>query len=156
VKFLKSAAFHEAAHAVARAHVGAKITGAEIRRDGTGFSEGTGKLWRSGSGGQYAAWDSLIVTLSGAYAEARICKRSRAIVCMTSGREDFEEARQAVDWLTARGYANSREGAWDRAERETLEFMRARWPDIERVAAGLLQRGKLTAREVRRCLKGSA
>ncbi len=152
--FQKAAAFHEAAHAVARAHVGAQVTGAEIRPDGTGFSEGTGELWRSASGGQYAAWDALIVALSGPYAEARLSKQSRAIVCLTRGRDDWQGAKLAIRWLAAKDFAPSEAKAWERAERETLDFLRSRWPAIERVAAGLLERGRLEAEEVRRLLEG--
>lgn len=149
----RAAAFHEAAHAVARAHVGAKITGAAISLDGAGVSFGTGELWRSASGGQGAAWDYLIVTLAGAYAEARIAKQSRAVVCLTRGREDHEEARAVIRWLTAHDFATNESAAWDRAERETLEFLREGWPAIERVAAGLLKSGRLEAAEVQRLIK---
>lgn len=149
-RYSKVAAFHEAGHAVARAHVGARITAAKINLDGTGVSFGTGELWRSASCGQGAAWDALIVTLAGAYAEARISKQSRVLICLTRAREDMEEGREAVRWLVRRGFAVSIEAAWERAERETLDFLRDSWSAIERVAAGLLERGSLEADEVRR------
>jgi hypothetical protein len=66
-----------------------------------------------------------------------------------SGKLDLEEAAPAITWLVRRGYARSRMEALFRVHIETLAFLALRWGAIERVSAGLLKDGKLTARQVR-------
>lgn len=151
----KAVAYHEAAHAVARAYVCSPICAVEIRHDGSGLSEGTGEQWECATGGQYASWDLLIVLLAGACAEARISKRPRCVVQLTNGADDFANAQPAISWLVARGYARDEDAAWRRAEAETAAFVQENWADIERVAIRLLQRGRMSAEEVRDSLGDS-
>jgi hypothetical protein len=61
----------------------------------------------------------------------------------------MEAAAPAIAWLVRRGYASSRMEALVRVHHETLVFLTLRWDAIERVSAGLLKGGRLTARQVR-------
>jgi hypothetical protein len=145
----KAAAFHEAAHAVARLHVGERATGVLIGNDGSGLSLGTGQQWAAGHG-QYSAWNLVLYCLAGPYAEARVSRRARALVMLTGGGEkDYRVAQNPVRWLVTRGYADTESAAWERGERETLAFLGERWAAIARVADALLQSGRLSASEVR-------
>ena len=144
----RRAAYHEAAHAVARIHVGASPAGCEIRADGTGDTHGTGEPWRSASEGQYAAWEMLTYKLAGGYAEARVAKASAAFIFMTASKEDMESAQEVLIWLVKRRFAVDTDAAWLRAENETRRFLRERWADIERVAIALIDQGRLEPTDV--------
>lgn len=141
-------AIHEAAHAVARIHVGAVPTPVEIYRNGSGMSHGTGEVWTSSSRGQYVTWDLLIVLLAGALAEARVAKRDSLWILLSAGRVDYQQAQALFRQLIDDGYARDMAAAHDRAEEETRAFLRLRWKAIERVARPLAQRGRLEAAEV--------
>lgn len=144
----KGAAFHEAAHAVARLHVGAMATAVEISRTGGGHTHGTPGRWPGR--GQDRMWKWLLCLFAGSYAEAYVSRRSLARTLVTSGKLDLEEAEPAIAWLVARGYASDSQGVCELAHWETFAFLIERWDSIERVAAALLENGRLSARQVRR------
>lgn len=123
---LRIAAFHEAAHAVARLHVGAEPMAVEINEDGSGLSHGSGKcLGQLSGGGQYAAWSSLIIALSGGFAESRVAKQDSSLVFLAGGGvEDYAEAQETFTWLVEHGFTADEHEAWLRAEREMKEFLR--------------------------------
>ena len=147
-KYSRAVLFHEAAHAVARLHVGECATATEVRPDGSGMSHGTGLPWRPESSGQHAAWDFLLVRLSGGYAEARVSRRSAFSVFFTNAKDDHDNAQNAISWLVENGYADSGDAAWLRAETETRDFLNHRWQAIQRVATALQTAGKLDGAEV--------
>jgi hypothetical protein len=93
-------------------------------------------------------WNWCLVLFAGSYAEAFETRRSLARTLRTSGKLDLESAAPAVAWLVRRGYARTRMEALRRVHAETLVFLMLRWDAIERVAAGLLKDGRLTARRV--------
>lgn len=147
-KSLRPAAFHEAAHALARLHVGAQCTSCEIFPNGAGISHGTHDAWRSNGHGQHSAWEYLLVLLAGGYCEARLTKKSPMVVFLMTARDDAEAAKAPLRWLVKNGYAIDEETAWRRAEADVKEFLKARWPQIEKVATELQQRLRLSVEEV--------
>ena len=58
-------------------------------------------------------------------------------------------AAPAIAWLVRHRYVRSRMEALERVHFETVVFLTLRWDAIQRVAAGLLKNGSLTARQVR-------
>ena len=82
---------------------------------------------------------------SQAFATRRSLKRT----LLHSGKLDLQEAAPVVSWLVKRGYAPTRMAVLRRTHAATTAFLVFRWDAIERVAAGLLKNGKLTARQVR-------
>lgn len=145
--WLRSAAFHEAGHAVARIHVGFSATLTEVYADGSGMSHAQdGGICNGGS--QYPVWNMLVVLLAGPWAEARYRKKGSLWVLSTTGKVDWRDAVRLMDWLTEHGFAADRNEAFERAEAETREMLKSRWNAIGRVAAALLQHRKLTADQV--------
>jgi hypothetical protein len=140
----RAVAFHEAAHAVARLHVGAPATAVRIVPNG--FTHGA-RRWAGR--GQDRVWNWILVLFSGSYAEAFVSGRRLDRVAITSGKRDFEEAAPAVAWLVRRGYVRNPIEVLIRAHSATLIFLALRWNAIECVAAALLRDGRLTGRRVR-------
>ena len=140
----RAAAFHEAAHAVARLHVGAPATGVQIVPHG--FTHGS-RRWPGR--GERRMWNWCLVLFAGSYAEALASRRSLKRTLLNSGQLDLEEAGPALTWLVRHGYVSSRMEALARIHYETLVFLGLRWGAIECVSAGLLKDGRLTARQVR-------
>ena len=122
-------AFHEAAHAVARLHAGRRIAPGERPKQ--------------------RAWDGLLCSLAGPYAEGLISRRPLEQVLRTRGRDDLEDTIHAMAWLVSRGHAVSPRSVYERAHVITLGFLMMRWEAITRVASALHVRGRLTARQVR-------
>jgi hypothetical protein len=104
--------------------------------------------WKSNGPGQHAAWEYLLVVLAGGYCEARLAKKSAAIVFLMTARDDYEAAQAPLQWLVEHGYAVDEKAAWQRAEAEVRDFLKVKWPQIERVANELLLRLRLSAEEV--------
>jgi len=102
---VRAAAFHEAAHVVARLYVGAPAAAVEINATGGGRTHGTRK-WAGRGEHRIRSW--LLVLFAGSYAQAYATRRSLRKVMFTSGKRDLEEAAPAVSWLVARGYAPKR------------------------------------------------
>jgi len=140
----KAIAFHEAAHAVARLHVGAPATA--VRIVGGGYTHGS-RRWPGR--GQERIWKWLLVLFAGSYAQAFMSRRSFARTIKTFGKLDLKEAARAIRWLVQRGYARNSLLALERVHWETFAFLALRWDAIERVADALHERGRLTARQVR-------
>jgi hypothetical protein len=92
-------------------------------------------------------WGWCLVLFAGSYAQALASRRSLKRTLLQSGK--LEEAAPALLWLVRRGYARSYMEALARVHYETLAFIALRWDAIERVSAGLLKDGRLTARQVR-------
>ena len=143
----KAAAFHEAAHAVARVHVGVRATAVELRGAGGGYTHGSRSGWPGR--GQRRMWTWLLVLFAGSYAQAYACRRSLHRTLITSGKLDLEEAKPAIDWLVHRGHARRSLDVLARTHFATCAFLLLRWDAIERVAAALLEEGRLTPRQVR-------
>jgi hypothetical protein len=144
----KQAAFHEAGHAVARIYVGAAPTATEINVLGGGLSHGTGLIWNTPGGGQYAIWDFLIVLLAGPFAEARMRRQSKTWMLLSAGRDDYAEAQRQIMWLIKHRFTESTVTGWARAEEETRIFLRSSWPEITKVAALLLEAGRIEAAQL--------
>lgn len=138
-----AAAFHEAAQAVARLHVGAPATAVQITP--RAFTHGS-RRWAGRGERRMLNW--CLVLFAGSYAQALASRRSLKRTLLNSGKLDLEEAAAALTWLVRRGYARSRMEALARVHYETLAFLALRWEAIERVSAGLLKDGRLTARQV--------
>jgi hypothetical protein len=147
--FPRAAAFHEAAHAVARLQiVGAPATAIEITRTGAGRTHGTGRRWVVGRGPRLA-WNLILYALAGSYAEACVSRRSLARILATAGRGDLAKAAPAVVWLVAHGHARNTRPALDHAHRELIVFLAQHWDAVESVAAALREHGRLNGRQVR-------
>ena len=147
IKPSKSAAFHEAGHAVASIRVCKRIPPmVEIRGDGSGMTHGTGEALRLV--GQYDVWDELIYAMAGIYAQARAMKQSPVVAHFRGGLNDYVGARPFVQWLVEHGFAESESAAFQRVHRETGYFIRKNWKAIERVATALLERRRLDANEL--------
>lgn len=140
----KAAAFHEAAHAVARLHVGAPATAVQIVP--YGYTHGS-RRWAGR--GQRRMWNWLLVLFAGSYAQAQASRRSIGRTLLKSGKLDLEEAASAIIWLVRHGHVRDPLEAWFRVHQETVLFLEKRWEAIERVAGGLLKEGKLSGRQVR-------
>lgn len=136
-----AASVHEAAHAVARLHVGAPATDTEVLAGGAGMTHGTGGQWLCRSTGQYALWDLLTVLLAGGLAEAKVSKRAACLVFMSNAVDDYAQAREVIGTLVASGFAKSEADAYLRAEAETKAMLRERWEDVRRLAALLRSSG---------------
>jgi hypothetical protein len=141
----RAVAFHEAAHAVARLHVGAPATALWITRTGDGLSNSARK-WPGR--GEAREWKWLLVLFAGSYARAFASRRSLWRTFKYSGKLELEEAAPAINWLVRRGYVRSRTEALRRVHAAALAFLLLRWDAIERVAARLLEEGRLSARLV--------
>jgi hypothetical protein len=142
----RAAAFHEAAQAVARLHVGAPATAVLITRTRGGLTYGARE--RPGRG-DARVWNWLLVLFAGSYAQAFASHRSLWQTFKYSGKLDLEEAAPAVSWLVRRGYVRSRKEVLRRVHAATLAFLLLRWDAIERVAGALLRHGRVSARQVR-------
>jgi hypothetical protein len=94
-------------------------------------------------------WNWLLVLFAGSYGQAYATRRSLKRTFVHSGKLDLEAAAPAVNWLVHRSYVRSRMEALERVHFETVVFLALRWDAIQRVAAGLLKDGRLTARQVR-------
>ena len=140
----RATAFHEAAHAVARLHVGAPATAVQIIPRGVIHGS---RRWPGR--GQHRMWNWLLVLFSGSYAQAYATRGSLRRTFLHSGKLDLVEAAPAINWLVRHRYVRSRMEALERVHFETVVFLVLRWDAIERVAAGLLKDGRLTARQVR-------
>lgn len=148
VRKRKAIAFHEAAHAVARLHVGAVATAVEIRGTRFGYTHGTPNRWPGR--GEHRMWKWLLCLFAGSYAEAFVMRRSLVRTMFTSGKRDFEYAEPAIRWLVAHGYAAKSLEVLTRNHVATCAFLAMRWDAIERVAQELSRRGRLTGRQVRK------
>lgn len=143
----RATAYHEAGHAVARLHVGAIAAAVEAPSSGGGYTHGTPNRWPGR--GQRRMWTWLLVLFAGSYAQAFASRRALDRVLITSGRLDLKEARPAIDWLVARGHAESSLEVLARVHLATCLFLALRWGAIERVARELRRSGRLTGRQVR-------
>jgi len=140
----RASAFHEAAHAVARLHVGAPAMAVQIIPGG--FTHGS-RRWPGR--GQHRMWNWLLVLFAGSYGQAFATRRSLKRTFLHSGKLDLVAAAAALTWLVRHRYVRSRMEALERMHFETVVFLALRWDAIQRVAAGLLKDGRLTARQVR-------
>lgn len=91
----------------------------------------------------------LLILFAGSYAQAFETRRSLARTVLHSGKLDMQAAAPAVAWLVRHGYARTRLEALRRVHAETVLFLMLRWVAIERVAGGLMEHGRLTARQLR-------
>lgn len=145
-RFSKAAAYHEAAHAVGRVVMGFPATAITLGRSGGGITHGSGGIQALG---QHGAWALLVCLFAGAYAEARVSRRSRAAVLWASGRSDLEAAVPVIRWLINGRHTKSRRHALLRVDVQTRVFVSLSWPAIDRVARQLRKAGRLKAHQVR-------
>ena len=94
-------------------------------------------------------WHWLLVLFAGSYGQAFATRRSLKRTLLHSGKLDLVAAAAALTWLVRHRCVRSRMEALERAHFETVVFLALRWDAIQRVAAGLLKNGSLTARQVR-------
>lgn len=118
----------------------------ELHRSGRGITHGSGGIHALDRDG---AWKLLVCLFAGAYAEARVSRRSRAAVLWASGRTDLEDAAPVFRWLVDTRHAKSRRAALLLLDLQTRIFLRSAWPAIERVARRIRTTGRLSARQVR-------
>lgn len=144
-RFRKAAAYHEAAHAVGRVIMGFPATAITLGRSGGGITHGSGGIQALD---QHGAWRLLVCLFAGAYAEARVSRRSRAAVLWASGRSDLEEAASVIRWLVGSRHSKSRRAALVLVDLQTRVFLRLAWPAIDRVARRVRRTGCLSARQV--------
>jgi hypothetical protein len=91
--FPKAAAFHEAAHAVARLQVmHAPATAVEITRSGAGLTHGTTRPWAFRRSRRLAR-QLIVCALAGSYAEACVSRRPLAQIPTTAGVMTSREPR---------------------------------------------------------------
>jgi len=111
----RATAFHEAAHAVARLHVGASATAVQIVPHG--MTHGS-RRWAGR--GERRMWNWLLVLFAGSYAQAFETRRSLTRTVLHSGKLDMAAAAPAVAWLVRRGYGpHPYGGAETRPRRDT-------------------------------------
>jgi len=149
-RFPLAAAFHEAGHAVATVFVGAAATDTHVFRDGSGIQLSSWHAWHTGTSGQAAIWELLLVFMAGPHAEARASKRGLGRVRMSTGVKDYASADVLIEIMVERGYATSKRAGWRRADAERAAFLRRHWPIIEMVAVRLAERGIVRAAELTR------
>jgi hypothetical protein len=142
----RAAAFHEAARAIACLHVGAPASAVRITRTNLNISHDA-RTW-SGRG-ETRVWKRLLVLFAASYAQAFASRRSLWRTFRYSGKLELEEAAPAISWLVQRGYVRNRTEALRRVHAAALAFLLLRWDAIDRVAAGLLKDGRLSARQLR-------
>lgn len=148
-RITKAVAFHEAGHAVIKWAVGIETRDVYVNHDGTGMTEGTGEVLRYAT--QYGVWDLIATHLAGPFAEAKAsrksCKRATDVLNFGGGT-DYHQAAEGICWLVKRGYATNEDAAWERAAMEVAGWIKKHWPSIQEVAHQLMQRGRLTAKEI--------
>jgi hypothetical protein len=137
-------AYHEAAKAVARIHFGATPV-VEVSSDDTAV---TFEQWRPDSDDQQVAWHYVFVKMSGWRSEARALQLPFSQCAALRHARAYREAQKAVRWLVQNRHAADEQAAWERCQHEVGDFLSERWPEIERVARALLERGRLKAAEI--------
>lgn len=147
-RILRSTAFHEAGHAVAKLYAGYSPPLVSIDADGkTGFCAPSPAVYAKVRAGQYLVWDVLVILLAGVTAESKISRRSFHSYFEDDfndgGRNDFEDMQKPLSWLVSNGYSDSRADAMNRAREETNAFVRQQWACIERVAVELISSGRI-------------
>jgi hypothetical protein len=154
--FPKAAAFHEAAHAVARLHVMcAPLTAVEITRSGAGLTYGSTRPWAIRRS-QALARKLILCALAGSYAEACVSRRPLARILTTAGCRDVAQAAPAFVWLVKHRYARTVRSALDCSHWEVIKFLALHWPAIESVAQALRVHGRLSGRQVRKLARDGA
>lgn len=148
----KATAYHEAGHAVAGAVLldivaAVEIDGREGRFHGDRIIVSTID--------QYTHWNAAVHCLAGPYAEARAAKCSRATAIWRGGLDDMAHAKKIIEHLVANGFSRSEDDAWERADAHADDFLTEHWQAIERVALGLIERGRLEAPEVSELVRGN-
>lgn len=144
----RTAAYHEAGHAVARIFVGASATTVEIGAAGGGFTHGILNRWPGRGADQMWTW--LLVLFAGSYAEALASGRTVDNVLVDSGRLDLKEAAPAIRWLVKHGHTKDRMDTLIKLNFITSCFLALRWGAIERVASELMRSGRLSGRQLKR------
>lgn len=142
VRSLRPAAFHESGHAVANIALGIRFCSVKIRSDGGGEVVGTGEMQ---SLSHQEVENKIVATLAGPYAEARLSRRSCVAIMLSSGEEDYRKVTEMLEWLVYRmRYIPDMREAERRFSEYTTEWLRDRWPSVERVANALIQHRELT------------
>jgi hypothetical protein len=145
----RAAAYHEAGHAVARIYVGAPATDTAVFENGSGYSDGHRGSWRSANPGIGALWDFILVSMAGAYSEARATKRSIEKIRLSHGLKDYAAATCLVIILAKRSGGVTERAIWRQIERERTQFLRYCWKTIEMLADRLLRTGFVSREELR-------
>jgi hypothetical protein len=60
----------------------------------------------------------------------------------------YRGAQTAIRWLAQNRYAKDEQAAWECCQHDVAVFLNERWPEIERVARALLERGRLKVAEI--------
>ncbi len=138
------AAYHEAGKAVARLHVGV-APGDDIF---AAESDGAPGQWSADSDGQRGARHHVFVKMAGWRAEARALQSSLGSSARLRHAKAYRGAQTAIRWLAQNHYSADEQTAWEQCQHEVASFLAERWPEIERVARALLERGRLEAAEI--------
>ena len=144
----RAAAYHEAGHAVARIYVGAPATDTVVFENGTGYSDGHRGAWRSTNPGIGGMWDFILVSMAGAYSEARATKRSIEKIRLSHGLKDYATAACLVIILAKRSGGVTERAIWRQIEKERTQFLRYCWKTIEVIAVRLSRTGFVSRKEL--------
>lgn len=153
---LERTAYHEAGHAVIAAHVPERFRYVTITPDGDAL--GHVKNWAFSRRFQPDAHvsprgreiiDNRVMTLfAGGIAEKRFSGRLNRV----GAQSDHEQAVDLADYLSGNTACTEAYLKWRWVVAETA--VEHHWADIERVAGALLERNRLTWREVRELIFG--
>lgn len=137
-------AYHEAARAVARIHLGATPV-SEVSCDETA---GTPERWHPDCSDQQGAWHHVFVKMAGWSAEARALHLPQSSSAPLRHARAYRDAQTAIRWLAENRYALDEQAAWERCRHDVTVFLNERWAEIERVARALLEHGRLSVADI--------
>jgi hypothetical protein len=90
---------------------------------------------------QHEALETIAIKLSGVYAAVRAGGSALLGGFANGGLQDYAAATQIAEQILAAGYARHQDDIFCQAEWEIDMHLRQLWPRVQRVAAGLQQRG---------------
>lgn len=152
-------AVHEAGHACVARSFDWRVLSAQVRRDGTGLTRDAPPWLRAQ---HRAAREDILIRLAGPLADERLL----AVKLPPDGR--YDDLRTAAKDLLRAGIPGGCEFDMTTAHRdatrigvalpelivEARRVLAVRWPEIERVAAVLYERGSLSGRQVQAASAG--
>jgi hypothetical protein len=158
---LRSAAYHEAGHAVALLHAGIPVESVEIGLAGPLEGNIAGHAVFLEDPGVYE-YDLAVAYLAGPYAEARQRRMHRRdALALCGAGSDLAKLQDIIGEQVAKGNVDEDDdGAgstvWKKVESETGLLLRHNWSAVERVAWALLEHGRLDGEEVERLVAAPA
>ena len=135
-------AYHEAGHAVAHRVAGGKVSTVEISGDGSGGVTSTAEDGPTAD----TLTDWLVMILAGSEAEARFLVRHHGHWRTAARRHARPGSRS--DMANFRRYATGSGISESTARAAAERLVRTHWRRIEKVAALLVKKGRITGRQV--------